>query len=96
MGWHHLWTLWSRTTAGKALTGNEIHLFQSFPADLDCLGFYGKFCAGMTKLRSEGIPVKDKNGMWIPGFMDKILGFKKSQTTLNYDLSKWEHSLFMT
>lgn len=57
MGWHHLRTLWSRTAAGKAPLGNQIHLFQSVPADLDCLGFYGKeLCARVTKLRSEGDP----------------------------------------
>lgn len=43
----------------KAPSGNQIHLFQSVPADLDCLGFYGKeLCARVTKLRSEGDPCK--------------------------------------
>lgn len=98
MGWHHLRTLWRRAKAQRAQSENQIHLFQSVPASLDCLGFSGKeLRARVTKLRSEGIPVKDKNGMCIPGFSrTKIQGFKKSQTTFDYNLSKWEHSLFMT
>lgn len=98
MEWHHLWTLWNRTRAQKALLENQIHLFQSDPADLDYLGFSGKeLHARVTKLRSEGIPVKDKNGVCIPGFSQtEIRDFKKFQTTFSYNLSKWEHSLFMT
>lgn len=99
MGWHHLRILQSRTTAGKAPSGNQIHLFQSVPADLDCFGFYGKeLCARVTKLRSEEIPGKDKNGMCTPGFSrTKIRDLKKipNQTTTNYNLSEWERSRFI-